>query len=145
MDNCTNLIDYKYLEYPIIRCLSYGDLSRINLVVLCQHGFNSKEFMEYFPHLISSFKDYPSNIIFKYLDIEYDFAARMLAVNLAKILSTKFNVLFIGVNCDRGIMDANRLPKYCVSSFINNLGSFLIAKCMADFTKSLIFYQVECF
>ena len=123
MNSYTESIDYRYLEYPIVRSLNYGNSSKVDLVILCQHGFNSKEFIENFPHLISCFKGYSQNTISKYLDIEHDFAARRLAINLAKTLSTKINVLFVGINCDRGIMDANRLPKYCVSSFVNNNAS----------------------
>lgn len=114
------LIEYKYSNYPIIRCFKYGSSSKVDLVVLCQHGYNSESFLKHFSHLLRSFDSYPSDIISRYLDIECDFGARSLAISLSKILSESFNTLFIGVDCDRGIMDANRLSEYCVSPFIQN-------------------------
>ena len=68
-------------------------------------------------------KNYSWDTISRYLDLEHDFAARSLAISLAKKLSTKFNVLLLVVNCDRGIMDANRLSDHCISSVIQKTAS----------------------
>ena len=84
------------------------------------HGYNSGDFIEHFPQLLLPFQKYSSDTTHLYLELEHDFAARDLVINMADRLSKKIKVMTIFVNCDRGIMDANRIEKYCISPLLKD-------------------------
>ena len=67
-----------------------------------------------FPNLKQAFAHIPKDVFQTYLDLEYDFGARDLALAVATELSQKRNVVVTRVHYHRGIVDANRLEEYTV-------------------------------
>jgi hypothetical protein len=114
-----NSASFDYLGYPIIELHTYGRSKEIDLFILCQHGFRARSFTDFFPEFLPSYSEEATEDIFsEYLDIEHDYGARKLSKFVAENLATHINVAVITVNCDRGIVDANREDEYCIRPLV---------------------------
>lgn len=117
------IVHYNYSGYPIITTYFHNNLSNIDVVLLCQHGHDKNSFIKHFSQLLAPLQRYSYDIISLYLELEHDFGSKDLVMKIADTLSTKINVMSIFVNCDRAIMDANRLEDFCITPFLKNLYS----------------------
>ncbi|MEM8720381.1 MAG: hypothetical protein AAGE84_13935 [Cyanobacteria bacterium P01_G01_bin.39] len=113
------IIDYIYENYAIVKSYHYGNNSNADLVVLCQHGFNGKEFSENFPDFFLPLNRYQPELASKFLELEHDYGATDLTFKIADLLKEKLNLIVVTINCDRAIMDANRMEDYCITPFIH--------------------------
>jgi len=115
---------FEYLGYPIVELSLYGELKDIDLVILCQHGFRGKDFIEYFEDFSPRFQTVISENDFdKYLDIEHDFGTLKLSKFIANKLEKIINVAVVVINCDRGIVDANREDEHCIRPLVKTYAS----------------------
>lgn len=141
-------INYYYFNYPILTVNFYSLQKDIDLILLCQHGYKSKEFLESFPEFIKPLEDYSQDIISLYLELEHDYASRDLTDEIGKDLSETLNVMSILVNCDRGIMDSNRLKDYCIPSFLYHSyepSVILKIKKLNSFIRKTIYFLLKQF
>ena len=117
-------IPFNYLGYPAVELYVYGKLEEVDLFILCQHGFSNSSFTDFFPKFSPSYNgELPRDIFSEYLDIEHDFGARQLSKSIAENLSVHINVAVIAVNCDRGIVDANREDENCIRPLVKTYAS----------------------
>lgn len=101
--------------YDLVTVEFYGDPEKpLDLVINCPHGYSGKEFLETFPQVRELFSQIPNDVFHKYLSLEMDFGEFELAKVLAEILSQDLNIAVLYVQCDRGILDGNRIVEYAV-------------------------------
>lgn len=120
----SNIKSYFFKEYSAITTYSYGRHEKFDFILLCQHGYEDKTFRKKFleKEIDKIYKKH-GFLFEEFLDFELDSGARLLSFNIAEQLSEVFSVLLVHVNCDRGIMDANRVQEICVNKYISELVS----------------------
>ena len=111
--------NYFFKGYPAVTVYKNSNALHADLIILCQHGYGKEDFIKHFPSLYSPFKANDSEYFSDFLEIEHDYGAEAVAFKISEILKDKLNVFVITVDCDRAIMDANRLESYCISPLVS--------------------------
>ncbi|NEO84787.1 MAG: hypothetical protein F6J87_11115 [Spirulina sp. SIO3F2] len=115
--------------YNLIEYMVSSNSPKVDTILLCQHGFRDDDFRNHFFEHTNMFGEHSQELVNLYLDLEYDFGAQSTTIHLARKISSKLRVLAIFVNCDRSIMDSNRIAKDCIDEIaINYIDSEKVAQ-----------------
>jgi len=132
-----------YCKYPILQLDVHDVTKPVDIFILCQHGFRSSSFTNFFPRFLPPYdKDLSQELFVKYLEIEHDFGSRELSLFIFDGLKSKMNAAIITVNCDRGIVDANRQDDYCVRPLIK---TYISAENLSELLGLNYFVRSEIF
>lgn len=102
--------------FPLVVAEFFGTPKpKVDLVVNCPHAFFADDFLNFFPDIANIFQNTPPEVLWQYRELERDFGSFSLARSIAqKSAERGLFVAFLVVQCDRGILDANRVPSCAV-------------------------------
>jgi len=125
--------------FPLVSIKFFGEKKpKIDLFLNCPHGYAGKDFLRFFPFFKNLFSKISPDIFEKYLELEHDFCSIELAEKIAENLAEKgLFVAVIFVNCDRGILDANRNEEKCVRRIFDHEKHFSTVEILQKMNRKI--------
>jgi hypothetical protein len=122
------------------------DLHRSDVIFICSHGYHDGAFLAAFPQIAKAYEHIPHDLFQQYLRLEYDFAARDLAMATMTHVPPSMNASIVRIHYHRGIVDANRRSNFAVRKIFDEerfpeVKEYLQDICLASENSIMQFFR----
>lgn len=123
-----------------LKITTYGAGAHPACVLLSQHGDDGSRFVSQHPEITAAINT-DSETLHQYIAIEHDFGitplAHQTAQEAAKITKNRYRLDVVEALFPRAILDANRIPEYCVRNIFRKDQQQIIETLRGIYTKTV--------